>query len=345
MSHGVNPPQVTFRMFDDEWRRWIAENVILGGTIESIVPTLVERGFDPEEARREVVAAVASPYTRGARRLVNRLKKREWVLEIHRRLNRILPNGDAVERRARLSRDEFLRDYYTTNRPVVITAMMDDWPALRTWNPAYLREHFGDRVVEVQTNRNANRRYETDSQQYRSQMPFAEYIDRIVSGGQTNDYYMTANNASRNYAALRELWDDIVQLPEYLDSSAEHRGFLWFGPAGTITPLHHDLTNNFMAQVYGRKLVKLIPSCDLKYVANEFHCYTDIDAENVDWHRYPQFKEARIIDVVIGPGDLLFLPVGWWHYVRSLDVSMTIAFTNFLFDNDFHTCYWTYHDV
>lgn len=333
------------RVFDDGWRRWIAENLMLACPSEKILATLIQSGFNSDEARREIANATNSPYLKGATRLVNRLKKREWVLEIHRRLNRILPGGDTVERRARLPRDVFLRDYYTTNRPVVITGMLDDWPALRKWNPAYLRERFGDRIVEVQTHRNENRRYEVESQKHRTLMPLAEYVDRIVAAGETNDYYMTANNNSRNFEALRELWDDIVQIPEYLDEMSDRRGFFWFGPAGTITPLHHDLTNNFMAQVHGRKLVKLIPSCDLPNMYNQFHCYTDVDAGAPDLVRFPDYARVRVIDCEIGPGDLLFLPVGWWHYVRGLDISITVTFTNFALDNDFHSLYTTYHEV
>jgi ribosomal protein L16 Arg81 hydroxylase len=52
-----------------------------------------------------------------------------------------------------------------------------------------------------------------------------------------------------------------------------------------------------------------------------------------------------VIDVVIGPGDLLFLPIGWWHYVRGLDVSITMTFTNFVFNNDFSSFYTTYNDI
>jgi len=43
--------------------------------------------------------------------------------------------------------------------------------------------------------------------------------------------------------------------------------------------------------------------------------------------------------------DLLFLPVGWWHHVRGLEISITMTFTNFVFDNDFHSTYRTYQGI
>ena len=85
---------------------------------------------------------------------------------------------------------------------------------------------------------------------------------RCARPAETNDFYLTANNNSANRKVLPELWDDIVQIPEYLASTIPG-GFFWMGPAGTITPFHHDLTNNFMAQVIGRKRIKIAPSWDM----------------------------------------------------------------------------------
>ena len=73
-----------------------------------------------------------------------------------------------------------------------------------------------------------------------------------------------------------------MQIPEYLDGPSNQgqgrlNGFFWMGPAGTITPFHHDLTNNFMAQVIGRKRVKIAPSWDIPLMSNHFHCYSKRD--------------------------------------------------------------------
>jgi hypothetical protein len=36
--------------------------------------------------------------------------------------------------------------------------------------------------------------------------------------------------------------------------------------------------------------------------------------------------------VVVEPGDGLFLPVGWWHWARALDVSISATFSSFRVD-------------
>lgn len=332
-------------VFDDSWRVWIAQNLMLGATVEGLQEILVANGFSKMVAIREIGLAQASPYLHAASQLSNRLAKREWALQIHRKLDKLLPNWGQIQRIHKLSRTDFFYHFYSANRPVIITGMMDDWPALKKWTPDYFKTHFGERIVEVQAKRNANQRYEIESQQHKQKIALADFVDTIVNGGETNDLYLTANNSGHNATALRELWDDVVQIPEYLDGNSAQRGFLWFGPKGTITPLHHDLTNNFMAQVYGKKLVRLIQSNELPYVYNHLHCYSEVDLDNIDYDRFPLMRHVNIIDCELNAGEILFLPVGCWHYVRGLDISMTMSFTNFLFDNDFSSMYRTYHAV
>jgi hypothetical protein len=322
---------------DHEWRRWIAENLILGGHPGGIAQVLMQAGIAPREAIVEVETAMRSPYIQGANRLKNRLAKRDWVLDNQRKLNRLRPA--VVERRHRLSADEFLCDYYSANRPVIITGMMDDWPAMRKWNLDYFRSQFGEREVEVQFGREADANYEMNNAAHKRRMTFGAYVDMVDGAGPTNDFYMTANNDSINRSALTGLWDDVVQVPEYLADDPANRGFFWFGPAGTVTPFHHDLTNNFMAQVMGRKRLRLMPACEVANVYNHRHCFTQVDGRRIDLQRFPNMSRVQMLECVLEPGEMLFLPVGCWHFVEGLDISVTIAFTNFKWDNDFFTNY------
>ena len=120
----------------------------------------------------------------------------------------------------------------------------------------FFSERFGDREIEVQMGRDAGGNYEIEREKFISKIKFSRFIEMIRSSDGTNDFYLTANNNSSNKSVLPELWDDIIQIPEYLDGSDRFGGFFWMGPPGTITPFHHDLTNNFMAQVIGRKRVQ-----------------------------------------------------------------------------------------
>jgi len=317
---------------------------------------MVAAGVPPHSAVEEVLAAINHPYITAARQLgtsgmkgenlENKLNKRDWVLEIYRRSAQQATTFGQVPRVPKLSRQEFLDSYYSTNRPVVMTDAMDDWPAMTRWTDVELKRRFSDRIIEVQANRDSDASYELNQARLRKEMTFGEYIDLIQTAGETNNYYITANNSGKNKEALEELWDDIVMFPEYLrNDDPSNRGFFWFGPKGTVTPLHHDLTNNFMAQVRGRKLVRLIAPYELPNLYNNRHCYSAVDLGKIDFETFPLFKNVTVIDVVIGAGDLLFLPIGWWHYVRGLDVSITMTFTNFVFDNDFHSSYTTYQDI
>ena len=35
--------------------------------------------------------------------------------------------------------------YYRPNQPVIITGMLDEWPARSKWSLAYFGEHYGER--------------------------------------------------------------------------------------------------------------------------------------------------------------------------------------------------------
>jgi ribosomal protein L16 Arg81 hydroxylase len=309
-----------------------------------LIRAMTLAGIKDEEAVREVNLAIRSPYILGSERLRNRLAKRDWLFATYRKLNRLSPNSAQVERRFKLSRADFLNHYYSIGRPVIITGMMEDWPAMRKWNLEFFADHFAKCEVEVQMGRESDARYETESERFVQKILFGEFIEKLRKAGKTNDFYLTANNNSSNKRALLELWQDIVQIPEYLTPIPE-AGFIWMGPAGTVTPFHHDLTNNFMAQVIGRKRVKLAPSWDTPLMRNEHHVFSKIDGGPIQPSTSPTLQEPQFLELILEPGEILFLPVGCWHYVEGLDITVTMQFTNFVFDNDFSSFYHTYRDV
>ena len=90
-------------------------------------------------------------------------------------------------------------------------------------------------------------------------MRMSDYANDVVNGGATNNYYMVANNGNIEKTSLRELLNDLEIFPEYLDpQDINGKVFFWFSPAETITSLRHNPVNLMLAQVYGRKVWKLI---------------------------------------------------------------------------------------
>lgn len=266
------------------------------------------------------------------------LAKREWLLETLERQRDLVPQAVGIARRSDLSADEFLERYYAANRPVILTGEMADWPALKLWTPDYLKARVGDRLVEYQDRRAADPRFERDKATHRTQGLFGAFIDQISRPDAGNDTYMTAYNAHRNGEALAPLAADMGRLDKILDPEAPQAGgMMWIGPAGTLTALHHDLTNNLIAQVVGRKRLMVLPAAEVGRLYNDeavFSRIADLEDPNLDFAAFGRLNGARAYPVTLEAGEMLFMPLAWWHQVRSLSFSVTVTYTNFRWPND-----------
>ena len=270
------------------------------------------------------------------------LANREWLLETLERQRDLAPSAVGIERRADLSSDEFLERYYAVGRPVILTGEMADWPALERWTPDYLKAKIGAAPVEFQGGRDADARFELDKDAHRRTAPFGDFIDAITREG-GNDAYLTAYNSAANRAALAPLTADVGRLEKFLTPDPAARGgMMWIGPAGTFTPLHHDLTHNLIAQMVGRKRLKIIPAAEVGKLYNTTHVFSEIsDVEDpaLDFARHPRLATVRVYEVELQPGEIIFMPLAWWHQVRALDFSVTATYTNFLWPNVAHETY------
>lgn len=333
----------------NDWKRWIAANKLRQLPDGQIVDILVQRGVDIRMAIAEVKAISANPCFQAACAMIaeeqqkfqaqlsaqtTQVEKLELQLNIYRSLEKLSPHHNTIQRVSRLSQSDFFEKYYITNTPVILTDIMGNWQALSRWNPEYLKQEYGEVKVGVQFNRESNPLFEREKDKHRQEMMMKEYVDLVVNGGKTNDYYMVPYNGNFDNPAFKPLLNDIEIFPDYLDSTLQQtRIFFWFGPEGTITPLHHDPCNVLLAQVYGKKRVRLISPNQKHLLYNQIEVYSEVDLLEPDYEKYPRFKEVEVIDVILEPGEVIFLPVGWWHHVESLDIAISVSFTNFLISN------------
>ena len=318
------------------WKQWIGQSKLLGVPDDEITAVLIRNGYSQASASAAVELAGADDYLTGAAHAQKRLQREASMLNVLGELARLDSGLRTIERCAAPSREEFRDRYYAANRPVILTGLMSDWPAMTRWTPEYLRRAAGGQIVEVMTGRDADPKYELNGRAHRREMRFGGYIDMVHSGRVTNDYYLVANNGFFGRPGTRSLLGDCPIFPQYLQPTQDGQHcFFWYGPAGTVTPLHRDTCNILIAQVSGRKRYRLIPASQWRCVYNSEGVFSDVDAASPDLDRYPGFRGATMTDVVVQPGEVLFMPVGWWHHVQALDVSMTVTFTSFVFPNYF----------
>ena len=253
------------------------------------------------------------------------------LLELYRNLYRKSRRSGSVDCRVNLSGDEFLENYYFENRPVLLKGAMTESAAVRTWTPEYFAEHYGDVPVTVTDGREGDPDYESNFESTLRTVKLKDLCTRLRREPDSNDYYLVARNGFFDQPALWPLKKELEPPPDIVDRDDRQPGAvkLWLGPAGTVTPLHHDLHSILFAQIFGRKRFKLIPPFDTPLLHLRRKYYSAVDLEQVDRVRYPAFAGVSVLNVEVEPGDLLFLPVGWWHWVRALDVSISASFSSF----------------
>lgn len=144
--------------------------------------------------------------------------------------------------------------------------------------------------------------------------------------------------AVSGYLAQHPLFDQIpdlrndIQEPMYcaLGEGEMQSINAWFGPAGTVTPLHHDPHYNLLAQVVGTKYVRLYHPKDsaslYPYQTGLTQNSSQVEVDDPDLETHPEFANLPATECILQPGQMLFIPPGWWHYVKALSVSFSVSF-------------------
>lgn len=129
---------------------------------------------------------------------------------------------------------------------------------------------------------------------------------------------------------------DLGVVPDLLTTDgAGAKGVLLIDPAGAFIPLRHDLTNQLLIQLVGRNRVLVVSPNHSPALTNGRLGFSDIgNLEAAAARGDPALEGMRVFVVDLGPGDALFLPIGWWHQVRALDFSVSVTHTNFVWPND-----------
>jgi len=198
--------------------------------------------------------------------------------------------------------------------PFLMRGAAARWP-LAGLTVQALREHYSDLPVRARVGDYVNTAFAPDRAM--QDMSLLAYLDLVAAGTAGLPPYL----GNLELRALNRL----CHWPNFFDKMGPPR--FWLGPAGTVTPLHCDYDDNVFAQVWGSKRICLAPPHHDEYLypseANAILFGSPFDPEAPDYERFPLARQAAVVACTVGPGDMLYVPAGWYHQVRSLTFSLS----------------------
>ena len=227
----------------------------------------------------------------------------------------------------------FITEHFNKGQPVLMKGLVSHWPAMRKWSDLeYLRQSAGFRTVPVEIGS-----VYTDDEWTQKLMPLHVFISQYLLSPPSD------NEGGTGYLAQHLLFEQIqclradFEIPEFVHCGGSEFNAggdinCWFGPNGTTTPIHHDPKHNILSQVVGYKYLRIWPPSESGslyprrgLLSNTSRIDPALGLDILE-KEYPKFKDAKYLDVWLEPGDALYLPPKWWHYVQSKSISFSVSF-------------------
>eukprot|EP00658_Telonema_sp_P-2_P003689 TRINITY_DN1137_c0_g1_i3.p1 TRINITY_DN1137_c0_g1~~TRINITY_DN1137_c0_g1_i3.p1 ORF type:complete len:335 (+),score=67.71 TRINITY_DN1137_c0_g1_i3:197-1201(+) len=200
----------------------------------------------------------------------------------------------------------FYREYVRPRVPLLIKGGAKDQPGYELWSDEYLTRNYGRALVEVEEGKKEDRdqglwtwRLVHFLRQYHGDM----YSVSAVPIEMRHEY-----NFPRS-----------LNCPAYTNQMAQLNH--WFSSGGTVSVLHADSFENINCLLDGEKQILMfsynLTQEHLHWDHRPNHGHSAVDPDSVDMIKFPGFQDLEYWRVDMHKGDCLFIPVGWYHQVRS----------------------------
>ena len=243
----------------------------------------------------------------------------------------------------KLTIEEFIANYETQNRPVVIKDCINDWSALRTWTKDYLTSQCGDNKF----------RATSSTAPIAASFTMEEYFSYAHQSKEEVPYYLF----ERNYDNMAKALKSDYYVPRYFNAEdynnqnhatdlfslfgSRRPDYKWLiiGPkkSGSIFHIDPNQTNAWNAAIKGRKKWIFYPPG-----RNPPGVLTSADLGDVTvplstgewllsfWKYHLEARNDinptnRPLETILHPGEVIFVPHSWWHCVINLDDSIALT--------------------
>jgi Cupin-like domain/SET domain len=235
--------------------------------------------------------------------------------------------------------DLLLSDFVSNAAPLVLRNFAIEWRALDRWHDLqYLAKCYGHRLVPIELGSMMT------GEMVEKLATFRDFIHSFLVPSTAKSFWSLEEAVSGPqkiaYLAQHPLLDQISSLqfdvdmkPALCGEGGPSHVYLWIGTGGTRTPLHFDSYDNLFVQLAGAKFVRIYSReetprlyVSAKSVYGLQGNMSELDCEREDWTKHPLAKDAAFQEVLLLPGDALFIPSRTWHYVRSLSTSISVNY-------------------
>ena len=224
-----------------------------------------------------------------------------------------------IDRRNHLSWNEFIQNYASVGKPVVITDIVRTWAAFQKWSYDFFKVNYGPFQCDV-------RDCHIDAI---VPMAMADYMDYMKSGKRDRLLYLSQwaifphPELYKDYQAPNYFSNWLEKLPRKLQQKyGVTYSTLYIGPKGTGTNLHIDNRNTsaWLAVLSGQKRFIFFSPDQEPFLYDGA-----VDVLNPDLERFPLYAKAKPVEIILEAGDLVYFPSKWWHQVENLEDSIALS--------------------
>ncbi|MFD2822405.1 cupin-like domain-containing protein [Lacinutrix iliipiscaria] len=228
-----------------------------------------------------------------------------------------------IERVKDITKEDFVKNYYKPQRPVLIENLTKDWDAYDKWNLDYIQSLAEDQVVPLYNNQETKGKQK--SAEPATHMKLYDYIEILKT--QPTDLRIFFYDMMKKMPVLAKDF----KYPDIGMKFFKRLPVLFFGSKGSQVLAHYDMDLADLVHVHfhGTKRVTLFSPEQTKFLYRipfAVHNLEAIDMTNPDFEKYPALKHVEAIQVEMKHGEALYMPSGYWHFVEYLDggFSMTL---------------------
>lgn len=242
---------------------------------------------------------------------------------------RTIPTIDVAD----LDPEKFRTEHVLRGTPLLIRGIAPD--QIFSWTE-FCREMREQEVFVCEHGKNRGPKWQWARYAYQYPLRVEEYIRMINDGrAEQRDIYMSFVKVGviKSTARARKFLDDFALRFGLRKLYPDMEGYLWIGVPGHVEPLHSDEGDGTLYQVAGVKRIALFPPEQIHNLypfplfgpVPPWVCQVDLDQP--DHQRFPRLGEALAarLEVVLEPGDMIYLPSQWSHEVRIVSGAPCIS--------------------